>query len=196
MARAPELGRVKRRLAADIGPVAALAFYRSASAAAVRRLSGDPRWRTELRVTPDRFARPGGPWPPGPDRRPQGGGDLGARMDRAVRAQPPGPVVVVGTDIPDVRPVHVARAFRLLGDHDAVFGPAADGGYWLVGLRRRPATPAIFEGVRWSHPATLADTLANLPPGARVAFLDTLEDIDDGAAYRRWEDRGRAPSAR
>jgi glycosyltransferase A (GT-A) superfamily protein (DUF2064 family) len=80
----------------------------------------------------------------------------------------------------------VAQAFAALGAHDAVFGPAGDGGYWLVGLRRRPRVPDPFRGVRWSTPHALADTLANLRPRERVAMLERLEDIDDAASYRRW----------
>jgi glycosyltransferase A (GT-A) superfamily protein (DUF2064 family) len=95
-------------------------------------------------------------------------------------------VVIVGSDIPALRPRHVAQAFAQLGTHDAVFGPATDGGYWLVGLRRRPHVPALFEGVRWSTEHALADTLAKLRPGETAAFLDRLEDVDDAAAYRRW----------
>lgn len=185
-AKAPRLGRVKSRLAADIGAVAAWAFYRHATAGVLRRLAADRRWRCWLAVTPDRDLDDDGPWPPGIDRIGQGSGDLGRRMGRCMGALPPGPAVIVGTDVPDLGPPHVARAFRALGRFDAVFGPAADGGYWLVGLRRRPTTPAIFEGVRWSSPHALADTVANLGGGRSAAMLDTLEDIDDGAALARW----------
>jgi hypothetical protein len=106
-------------------------------------------------------------------------------MERTMRDLPAGPVVIVGSDIPDVRVRHVEQAFRALGDHDAVFGPAYDGGYWLVGLRRRPRVVDCFRGVRWSTEFALADTLANLG-SSRVAQLDTLVDIDDGADWDRW----------
>jgi glycosyltransferase A (GT-A) superfamily protein (DUF2064 family) len=115
----------------------------------------------------------------------QGPGDLGMRMYRALAAAPPGPVVLVGTDIPALAARHVAAAFRLLGRVDLVFGPAADGGFWLVGARRRPRLPPLFAQVRWSSPDALADTLAGLPRGIAVGFVDTLEDVDDGAAYAR-----------
>jgi len=98
---------------------------------------------------------------------------------------PPGPAVIVGTDIPDLSAAHVSRAFRALGDHDAVFGPAADGGYWLVGLRRSPRVPDAFSSVRWSTEHALSDTLANLV-GLKVAFVETLDDVDDGASLARW----------
>ena len=80
---------------------------------------------------------------------------------------------------------HVAAAFRLLGSHDVVFGPAEDGGFWLVGARRSPRLPPLFGRVRWSGPYALADTLAGLPRRVSVGFADPLEDVDDGEAYRR-----------
>lgn len=186
-AKAPRLGAVKTRLARDIGAVAAWAFYRRALAEAVRRLRGDRRWRLWLAVAPDRARHDAGLWPRRIARLAQGPGDLGRRMARVLRRLPPGPAAIVGADIPDLNAEHVARAFRSLGSFDAVFGPAADGGYWLVGLRRRPRWRDPFAAVRWSSRHALADTLANLK-GARIApSLDTLDDIDDGAAWRRWQ---------
>jgi hypothetical protein len=90
-------------------------------------------------------------------------------------------VVIIGCDIPGIRREHIASAFRLLGSNDAVFGPALDGGYWLVGLRRRPGVLRSFAGVRWSTPHALSDTLANLA-GRSVAFIAALSDVDDAAA--------------
>jgi glycosyltransferase A (GT-A) superfamily protein (DUF2064 family) len=136
-------------------------------------------------VTPDRFVLEGCFWPPEIPRLSQGPGDLGTRMARPFAALPPGPVVIVGSDIPDLRRAHVARAFAALDCHDLVFGPAADGGYWLVGARRRPLPPRLFANVRWSSPHALADTLANLEHGFSVALLDTLTDVDTGADLAR-----------
>ncbi len=181
MARAPRLGAVKRRLARDLGDLAAWRFYRMTAGRLLRELSADPRWQTWLALTPDRAARAGrGVWPGRRALLAQGPGDLGARMGRLLRALPPGPVVIVGSDIPDLRPVHVARAFRLLGESDWVFGPAGDGGYWLIGTRRRRAPPReTFANVRWSSAHALTDTLANLK-GARIGFLEELADVDTG----------------
>lgn len=108
-------------------------------------------------------------------------------MQRIMQRTAPGPVVIIGTDVPGICTAHIRDAFRLLGRHDAVFGPATDGGYWLVGLRRRPRMPRIFQAVRWSSPHALADTLANLSDRsvARVATLpdvDTAEDFASSAA--------------
>lgn len=191
MARAPRLGAVKRRLAKDVGDMAAWRFYRHGLSAVLRRLGRTRRWRCWLAVTPDRAVSSG--WPPPWRAVAQGPGDLGARMGRLLRTLPPGPVVIVGSDIPDVRPAHIATAFACLGTSDWVFGPAADGGYWLIGARRRPARRDPFAGVRWSSSDALADTRANVR-GASVAELEELQDVDTGADWRRWRRQLKRPS--
>ncbi len=182
-ARAPMVGAVKRRLAADIGDMAAWRFYRDTTRDVLRRIAADPRWRTSLSVTPDRFAAAGRFWPAGVERLPQGPGDLGRRMARGLKRFPDRPAVIVGSDIPALSADHIAAAFAALRRHDMVFGPAADGGYWLVGARRPGRLGRLFENVRWSSPHALKDTLAGLKPGRRVAFLEMLEDVDNGADY-------------
>jgi rSAM/selenodomain-associated transferase 1 len=189
--RAPRLGRVKRRLARDIGAVAAWRFHRIAAARLLRRLAGPGRsgrpggWRCWLAVTPDRDVEAVGRWAGRPwQALAQGPGDLGQRMGRVMAALPPGPVVIVGADIPDLTAAHVAAAFRRLGDHDWVIGPAEDGGYWLIGARRRPHLRLPFEGVRWGGAHALADTLAGLGQ-ASVAKLEILRDVDRGADLAR-----------
>jgi len=187
--RLPRLGGGKRRLAHDIGDVAAVGFERRMIALLLRRLAGDRRWRLRLAVTPDRAAREARRWRHGVVVVGQGGGDLGRRMREALAACPPGPVVLVGADIPGLDAGHVFAAFRLLGRHDLVFGPAADGGFWLLGARRRPRLPPLFAQVRWSSRFALADSLRGLPPGCSVGFVDRLEDVDDGDAWRRLNPR-------
>ncbi len=183
-ARAPRLGRIKRRLGRDIGPVAAWAFYRRTAVELLRRLGRDPRWSCWLALTPDRAAARTGLCPAGWRPIGQGRGDLGRRMARPVRTLPPGPVVIVGTDVPGIQRRHIAEAFAALGSHDVVLGPATDGGYWLVGFRRTPKRLDPFRGVRFSTRHALADTLANLD-GYSVRMLERLDDVDDGEAYRR-----------
>ena len=184
--KTPRLGRVKSRLAADVGILAATAFYRRTLGSVLPPLARDGRWRCWLAVTPDRDARDIGSWPTGWQPIPQGGGDLGRRMARPLRHLPPGPVVIIGTDVPDIRPGHVAQAFAALGANDWVFGPSSDGGYWLIGCCRRRRLSPPFRGVRWSTEYALADTLANLDDRRKVGLLETLDDIDDGAALARW----------
>jgi rSAM/selenodomain-associated transferase 1 len=183
--RAPELGRGKRRLARVIGDVATVRFERLMIALLLRRLAADRRWRVRIAVTPDAAYRRARRWRRGVAVSGQGGGDLGVRMRRALAAGPSGPVVLVGGDIPALAARHIAAAFRLLGGHDLVFGPAEDGGFWLVGARRAPRLPPLFQRVRWSSPHALEDTLAGLPGWVSVGFVDRLEDVDDGEAYRR-----------
>jgi hypothetical protein len=183
--REPRYGAGKRRLARQIGDAAALRFERAMLALLARRLSRDRRWRLQLAVTPAGGRRRTRLWPKGVPVVAQGGGDLGERMYRAVADSPRGPVVLVGSDIPAMSPVDIAAAFRQLDGHDLVFGPAADGGFWLVGARRSPRLPPLFGPVRWSSPDALADTLGNLPPGVSVGFVRRLEDVDGGEAYRR-----------
>lgn len=183
MAKEPRAGFVKSRLALGIGAAEAVRFYRVTLAATLRRLA-DPRWELALAVAPDTsLRRPF--WPQGVRRLAQGPGDLGQRMQRLFDLMPPGPVVIVGSDIPDIATQTIARAFRRLGEADMVFGPAEDGGYWLVGARRRPRVPRPFRGVRWSGPHALADTCSNCT-GLDIDFVATLNDVDTEADWRRW----------
>jgi rSAM/selenodomain-associated transferase 1 len=182
MAKSPRAGSIKKRLAASIGAVAAASFYRTCLAHTLLRVGRDPRWRTVLAVSPDSdMSAPF--WPRALNRLPQGRGDLGMRMQRLFRTLPPGPAIIVGSDIPAVSAGAVAKAFRLLGNADAVFGAAPDRGYWLVGLRRSPRVLAPFAHIRWSSPHALADTLRNLE-GRRIKFAATLSDIDTEDDYR------------
>jgi rSAM/selenodomain-associated transferase 1 len=188
-ARRPTLGVGKRRLAAAVGDVEALRFQRTAIDGLLRHLAGDPRWTTAVATAPDRptdWLR---------DRAtslPQGRGDLGQRLTRIARLFPTGRLVIIGSDTTAVCRADVAAAFNALRRHDAVVGPARDGGYWLIGLRRSARGPLPFDQIRWSSPDTLADTLARLE-GRRTAHLRMLEDVDDLASYRRFAARPQRP---
>ena len=178
MLKEPHPGRVKTRLGRSIGMTAAAWWFRHQTRALIRRLE-DPRWDLVLAVAPDHEGLQSRVWPEHLPRIPQGAGDLGDRMARVLRSMPPGPVCIVGADIPGIGPNQVARAFAALGRSDAVFGPAPDGGYWLIGMKRVAAIPAtLFEGVRWSTENALADTCASLP-GLRIEFVDELRDVDE-----------------
>jgi|TARA_B110000908_G_C10250107_1_gene451459 rSAM/selenodomain-associated transferase 1 len=177
MLKEPRAGRVKTRLGKDIGMTAAAWWFRHQVKRLLRRIE-DPRWNVVLAVAPDRAGLISRVWPLHLARIPQGNGDLGDRMARAMRSIPIGPVCVIGADIPDVGPNQIARAFSALGSSDAVFGPAPDGGYWLIGLRRtHPLPPKIFQHVRWSTEHALADTRASLGD-LTVALIDQLQDVD------------------
>jgi hypothetical protein len=180
-ARVPRLGTVKRRLAAEAGDRAALRFHTATLTALLRRCAAGRHFHTVLAATP-RDARMR--LPHRVRRIDQGHGDLGERMARVFCGFPRDRVAIIGCDIPDAGPNDLAAAFAALGAAPAVFGPAADGGYWLVAMApgRRPARP--FAAVRWSSPHALADTLRNFA-GRRVKLLRTLNDVDTAADLRR-----------
>ena len=178
-ARAPRLGTVKRRLARDIGDRAALRFHAGTLDRLLRTLAADRRFRTVLAVTPDHARMR---LPPRVMRIEQGKGDIGQRMYRALARFPRRGAAIVGSDIPDAGAADLWAAFRALGHADSAFGPAEDGGYWLVCLGpSRPAHP--FARVRWSTSHALSDTLRNFT-GRKVALLRTLSDVDTVAEWR------------
>lgn len=187
-AKEPRLGRVKSRLAKDIGTSRALSFYRNNLSLIVRRLKDDPRLNLTIAITPDRSASQRPAWAHGVILARQGQGDLGERMSRAVRKAPPGPVIIIGSDIPTITKPHVLNALNKLGQADAVFGPSGDGGYWLVGMKRlRPTGRDLFRSVRWSSKHALTDSCATLHKTDRISFADQLDDIDDGMSYCQWK---------
>jgi rSAM/selenodomain-associated transferase 1 len=177
-ARAPRLGTVKRRLAKDIGDRAALRFHTATLTALLRDLKACRRFDVVLAITPDRA----------PVRLPvqvrligQGHGDLGRRMTHALSRYRR--VALMGCDIPQANAADVRTAFRRLGTADAVFGPASDGGYWLIALGpRRPAD--LFGASRWSTEHALADTLKQFR-NHRVGSIRCLSDVDTEADYQR-----------
>ena len=178
-ARTPAYGRVKTRLARDVGSLAAWQFYRKANQRLIKRMAADEHWTVWLAETGDKRARV-----PGSYRCiNQGHGDLAERMDRCLRHLPPGDAVLLGADIPTIRPAHIRRAFVALTREPVVFGPATDGGFWLVGARRVPVMPKPFfaRAVRWSSVHTLQDTIAGMR--LPVGLIDRLSDVDTGADF-------------
>jgi len=184
MVKEPRPGRVKTRLGAGLGMVSAAWWYRHQTARLMRRLGRDPRWRACLAVSPDVEGRASRIWPRDLPRTDQGPGDLGQRMARLIRTAPPGPVVIIGSDIPGIAQTDIAAAFRALGTARTVFGPAPDGGYWLVGLARTGGrVPAyLFQNVRWSTESALSDSVATVE--GPVAYLRELQDIDTLRDFR------------
>ncbi len=131
-----------------------------------------------------------------PDRArlaPQADGDLGARLVAAFETLLAGggaPAVIVGSDSPDLPVRQVRRAFQKLRRHDVVLGPAADGGYWLVGLRA-PA-PSLFAGIDWGSDRVFAQTLQRVErAGLRLATLPLWYDVDGADGLRLLRDQVR-----
>ena len=194
-AREPVLGRVKTRLAADIGPEAALATYRellAITAAAVQAAQVPATvWLAEAPAattlgTPTSAARPA--WPGLPWQVQPAAGSLGERMAHAFAeafAAGAGRVVVIGTDCPGLTADLLRLAFEQLATHDLVVGPAADGGYYLLGMNK--LHPSLFANKQWSTDSVLPATLADAEDlGLLVAQLPTLTDIDSASDLAAW----------
>jgi hypothetical protein len=191
--KAPRAGVVKTRLASAIGPEAACHAYERLVAvllANLRRLDA-----VQLRYAPeDAAARVQiEPWcRPGWSLAPQGGGDLGARLDRAFYEEFTGGaqhVVVVGSDCPEVLAEDIEAGWEGLEEgNDVVLGPAVDGGYWLIGLSRR--REALFTDIPWSTERVFGATLERArASGCQIRLLRTLADVDTVEDWNRFERR-------
>jgi rSAM/selenodomain-associated transferase 1 len=176
--RWPEAGKAKTRLIPALGAAGAAALHKRLTERTVAtvRAAG---LALEIRSTgadPARFQD----WL-GADATvvDQGDGDLGARLARAADTLP---VLLLGADVPGLQPGHLQAAAAALATAPAVIGPAADGGYWLLGLAA-PA-PQLFTDMAWGTGSVLATTLARLPAG--TPQLDTLSDLDTPDDLARW----------
>ena len=125
--------------------------------------------------------------------RRQGRGDIGRRMERAlVDGFQNGftSIVVIGSDIPDISNAIIDRAFQELEKTNLVLGPADDGGYYLIGLRKYDPDldfPVLFEGINWGTNQVLSQTIAAAHQlGIGYALLDTLKDVDRPEDLKTW----------
>lgn len=184
-ARAPVYGAVKQRLAKDIGEQAALEFYRETLSSLIHRLQSGP-WELHVSV-----ATVGDEQHPVFQALPttvQPEGDLGFRMRSVLSSFNNSNRIIIGSDIPAIETSHLQVAFDSLHNHDMVFGPATDGGFWLVGCAESVPLnndTAFMKNVRWSSRDALEDTLATVPAGLQVTKVATLSDVDDGDAYQK-----------
>lgn len=192
--RFPEAGRSKTRLIPALGASGAAALHRALVEHCLRRVSPLQQSGTELELR----AAGGdeGDWQQwlgdwltaGAHLVAQRGGDLGQRMHDAfvdAAADAIEATLLFGTDIPALDATVLERAFGALeSGADAVFGPALDGGYYLVGLRK--PQPELFFDQHWSTPTVLAETLERTQQiGLQVALVDQLGDIDTPADLER-----------
>lgn len=181
-AKPPLPGRVKTRLAADIGHARASCHYRQMLRTLQRRLGADARWQTHVCQA-------------GPGRLPlarcpttlQSSGNLGRRIAAALADHHEHDVLIVGTDVPDICTDDIAAGFAALRRADLVFGPAVDGGFWLIGARAGRGRQLRLGTVRWSSPHTLRDTVQIVRGRHSVAWLRTLRDIDTQADLNAWQ---------
>ena len=181
-ARAPEPGKVKTRLIPALGVAGAAALYRRLVLHAIGAAKEADSGPVELWCAPDASQ----PFFADCARRlgvslhPQAEGDLGERMrqafiavlGRSVRA------ILVGSDIPALSAPYVRDADRALsGGDDVVIGPAEDGGYVLIGLKR--CEPELFREIPWGGPSVLAETRRRIARlGLRCRELPVLWDLD------------------
>ena len=184
-ARRPAIGVGKTRLAQGLGAVETWRFYRGLSRTLLVKLA-DPRWRLVVRLAGGNRAM--SDWPAGLVIEPQGRGDLGVKLQRALRDHSSAEVAVIGTDAPDMTRTLIAQGFAMARRRGVAFGPATDGGFWLLALSaRRARTVRLDRAIRWSHPSTLADTQAAL--GGQAGNVATLSDIDDLSDLIAWRKR-------
>lgn len=189
--RAPILGHVKTRLASETGPARALEIYRALTEHVVRVVRS-----TGARVVVAHAPADAGPvvraWL-GDDveYEPQADGDLGARMAAVFAsrvAHGADRVVIVGSDCPTITLKTISAALTALDDADVVFGPALDGGYYLVAARALHAV--LFRDVPWSSTRTLEVSLTRArDAGLRVALLPAMRDIDTIDDWRAYGER-------
>ena len=180
--RLPEKGRVKTRLARAIGEETALALYRClvADSLSLARRAGFP---TTVFFLPLACAREvslglGKEFP----CLPQMGRDLGERMCAAFRTafSDAREAVLMGSDVPDLPVPFLNEAFDSLREHEAVIGPALDGGYCLIGFSSGAFLPASFSGMEWGGPSVFRSTLDILKDhGLRVHVLPPWRDVDE-----------------
>jgi len=185
--RAPVKGRVKTRLAREVGDEQALSLYRAfvqTTLLAVEQSGMDHRicfFPADRKALVEDWL--------GTDHgyMPQLGDDLGQRMGNALAAvfdQGAQKAILVGTDIPDLRACHLLKAINLLDQHQVVVGPSFDGGYWLIGFQRDRFCPDLFFQIDWGTDTVFSTTLerctaANLSTGLLPALqdIDSMEDL-------------------
>lgn len=199
--KAPEAGRVKTRLATVVGSDMALSLYRQFVETTVARLK--PFGPLRIAYTPENKKALINTWLTGNHELcPQRGEDLGKRMEHALtEAFSDGHTraVIMGGDIPDLPVRLIHEAFQALETSDTVFVPVSDGGYGLVGARKGALLAPVFEGMRWSHPAVMAETVKRAKAhGISFQLLNGWHDIDTPddlmAFVKRHEDRPEFPS--
>lgn len=174
-AREPVLGKVKTRLAATIGDEAALRIY-------IRLLTHTREVAMQVHCDTHVFltAPPVGRFWQDFSMHLQADGDLGDKMHNAFSklfGHCYHNVIIIGSDCPGLDAAIVEQAFAALADNDIVLGPAADGGYYLLGMKR--LHNALFRCKSWSTDTVCAETLDDIAKaGLSVALLPELSDID------------------
>lgn len=185
----PELGRVKTRLAKDIGHKKAAEIYRQLAGQTIKNtFPVDQKYRRIVFFDPPDRMKDFQAWLEGEEFIPQQGNDIGERMDRAIRellGLGAEKVVLTGADIPALNSAIIAKAFATLDHADIVIGPAADGGYYLIGMKEPHGE--IFYGIPWSSGEVLKQTVRVIEDQKlQYQSLITLSDLDTASDYQRF----------
>jgi len=174
--RNPELGKVKTRLAKTIGNPSALAIYKKLlkhTESVLKPLTCDKAVYYSVKIRENDI------WDSNIyQKHQQNGDDLGERMANAFKngfKSDYQKIIIVGSDLYDLKTKHINQAFEALKNNDVVLGPAEDGGYYLLGMKQ--FYPKLFQNKNWGTSSVLKDTLDNLEQ-ENVFLLDTLNDID------------------
>lgn len=174
--RTPELGKVKTRLAKSIGDVSALTIYKlllKHTETVLHDLSFDKVVYYSEKVEENDF------WEARLfEKKRQKGADLGERMQHAFETafeQGYQKVLIIGSDLFDLKSIHITTAFDALENHDLTIGPSLDGGYYLLGMKE--LYPAVFKNKKWGTDSILENTLKDLQQ-QNVKLLEALNDID------------------
>lgn len=186
MVKYPEPGKVKTRLAGDIGTEKAALICRQITERVMKQtISGAGEYDRFVFYDPPERVNDFESWLPHERFICQTGGDVGERMDNAIRyllecgAKK---AVITGADIPDLANGIVMQAFEMLDHADVVVGPAYDGGYYLVGMKS--PLPELFRNIPWSTKDVFTETvrtLKHLEKSCEVlpvlSDLDTIEEL-------------------
>jgi len=178
----PEPGRVKTRLAQDLGKQRAAEIYKGIAENVILRLSKSSNYKTIIFFDPPEMEKGVRNWLGGDGNRffPQGGDSLGIKMLNALKQvfiNGASRAVIIGSDCIEISEDIVSQAFKALNVVDVVIGPAEDGGYYLLGLKR--LIPEIFYDIEWSTELVLHQTIKRLKANQlNFKLLKTLKDVD------------------
>ena len=184
--RNPELGKVKTRLAKTIGNPSALTIYKKLlkhTESVLRPLTCDKAVYYSVKIRENDI------WDSNIyQKHQQNGKDLGERMANAFKngfKNEYQKIIIVGSDLYDLKTEHINQAFEALKNNDVVLGPAEDGGYYLLGMKQ--FYPKLFQNKNWGTSSVLKETLDNLEQ-ENVFLLETLNDIDVYSDIEKYND--------
>jgi rSAM/selenodomain-associated transferase 1 len=178
----PLAGSVKTRLAKDIGNENAVSFYKKCINALVEEHSNAPY---DVIYAINSAEHDWSDYIESNQMIVQANGSLTEKLSD-VFEKVDSPTIVIGSDLPDLNQDDILQAFESLKKNDCVIGPAKDGGYYLIGMKKYYE---VFDGIDWSTEKVFEQTMKQLlEKKAKVVLLETKEDIDTGEEYKRFKE--------